>query len=429
MASDRELLREAKEHIDKQNQLIESLSEEALLVGSVIAKTDKNKLVVSTGNSMLVVNPPEGGATPGDTVWVLGSTQQVLCKASPLGIGQMVDVRAVHDAGVEIEVGGRVMLASAGDTKPAKGDRVLLDTSGCVVLAVIVKSDKPAMVPTVTPIKWDDIGGNREAKRQLIEAIELPYKHPELYASYHKKPPKGVLLWGPPGCGKTLLGKAVATAIGSTGGFISVKGPELLDPYVGVAESNIRALFRHAEEWRAKTGKPGVIFIDEADALLAARGRAHNYMGQTVVPMFLTEMQGLEESGALVILATNRPDILDPAILRDGRIDAKIEIPRPTPEDAEEILAIHVNGVPLIKECPKGMLVKMVVEDLYHGDGPEVPYSGALLEGLVAKASDHAIRRDLACGAKKATGLCPGDFAAAIKTVFETEGLTQASGG
>jgi proteasome-associated ATPase len=216
-----------------------------------------------------------------------------------------------------------------------------------------------------------------------------------------------------------MLGKAVATAVGSQGGFISVKGPEILDPYVGVSEANVRALFRHAEEWKAKSGKPAVVFVDEAEAILATRGGHHNYMGQTIVPTFLTEMQGLEESSAIVILATNRPDILDPAVIRDGRIDAKIEVPRPNEEEAVEILSIHIDSLPLGRGIQKPYLAKTVAEDLYGG--PEMPFSGALLAGLVEKASQFAIRRDIASGARRPSGLCPGDFAKAVVTVQNQE--------
>lgn len=422
MATDRELLNEAREQLKEQTALLEQLAAEALLLGNVIARSDDNKLVVSTGGEPYVVLQAQG-AQVGDTVWLLTSTKQIYKKVPHTGIGSLVDIKKVHKNGVEIDSNGRAMLVGlAKGLTVEKGDRVMLDGSGMVVVSVIAKAPKPQNVPTVEPVLWSDIGGHREAKRRIIEAIELPYKHPKLFAAYGKRPPKGILLWGPPGCGKTLLGKAIATSIGATGGFISVKGPELLDPYVGVAEANVRALFRQAE---AKAGKPGVIFVDEADALLAARGRAHNYMGQTIVPMFLTEMQGLEESGAIVILATNRADILDPAVIRDGRIDAKIEIPRPDQQDAEEILAIHIDGKPLSKECSKKYLAQTVAEDLYGiPANPPLPFSGALLEGLVAKASDHAIRRDLDCNASKPTGLCAGDFVAAMTQVCVAEGVS-----
>src|SRR5882672_4489014 len=412
MATDRELLSEAKEVIKKQNELLERLGEEALLLGSVIATTDQNKLVVTSSGESYVVLPLPGVGI-GDQVWMVPATKQIVQKVSRSGTGPLVEVkRAVEGQSIaEIDVGGRPMLVTlAKGLKVEQGDRVMLDHSGSVVVAMIEKAKKPALVPTVAPVQWHEVGGCREAKQRVIEAIELPYKHPKLFAGYGRKPPKGILFYGPPGCGKTLLGKAIATSLGSAGGFISVKGPELLDPYVGVAEANIRALFRHAEAWKAKSGKPGVIFIDEADALLAARGTAHNYMGQTIVPMFLTEMQGLEESGAIVILATNRHDILDPAIIRDGRIDAKIEIPRPDKDDAAEILAIHIDGKPLARGVAKVPMAKNVAEDLYRDGMPKLPFSGALLEGLVAKASDHAIRRDLDCKAQTPSGLCPGDF-------------------
>lgn len=209
---------------------------------------------------------------------------------------------------------------------------------------------------SIPDVKWEDIGGLEVAKADMVEAIEVPHRHKELFAYYGKKQIKGILLSGPPGCGKTMLGKAAARALadiygaaGSRTGFLYVKGPEILNQYVGQTEQTIRDMFFDAKRHKEEHGYPAIIFLDEADAILAARGTRNIGIGNTIVPQFLTEMDGMDESGAIVIIATNRPDVLDPAIVRDGRIDRKVAVVRPNEQNACAILEMNFAKVPLAK--------------------------------------------------------------------------------
>jgi len=292
--------------------------------------------------------------------------------------------------------------------------------------------------PTM-PISWDDIGGLEDAKREMIEIVELPHKFSALYKFYNKRQAKGILLWGPPGCGKTMLGKAAATAMATThktdgngAGFHYIKGPEILDKYVGVAEATIRRIFERAKKHKAQYGYPAVIFIDEADAILAKRGSGiSSDINNTIVPMFLAEMDGMEESGALVLLATNRADVLDPAVTRDGRIDRKIKVTRPTLQSAAEIFMIALKGVPVNKESPKNVLAQKASESLFSEDrllyqihtktGGTIPFTlkelvnGGMVVGIVDQAISLAIHKDIKKSAK--TGLCEEDIMIAIDKV------------
>ncbi len=194
-------------------------------------------------------------------------------------------------------------------------------------------------VPKVT---WNDIGGLEHAKQELREAVEWPLKYPELFRTLNIKPPKGILLYGPPGTGKTLLAKAVANEANAN--FISVKGPELLSKWVGESEKHVREMFR-----KARQVAPCIIFFDEIDALAPRRGMgADSHVTERVVSQLLTELDGLEElKDVVVIAATNRPDIIDPALLRPGRIERHIYIPPPDKEGRKEIFKIHLRGKPL----------------------------------------------------------------------------------
>jgi proteasome-associated ATPase len=418
MASDRELLLEAKQTIKELTDEMERLSQAALPFGIIVAHSDKKQVIAGSGGLLVV---PESKYKVGETVLLAPMTQQPFAKADYPPIGPIVEIQAVHDLGAEIAAHGEPVLVATGKHKVKQGDKVLLDPSGSVIIAV-VENNKPAYVPVVETVTWDDVGGQEEAKRLLIEAVELPRKHPKIYAHYSKAPTKGILLKGPPGCGKTMLAKAVATSIGAGSGFIAVKGPEILDPYVGVAEANVRSLFRKAEMHKATTGADAVIFIDEAEAILARRGGHHSYMEKTIVPMFLTEMDGLERSSAIVILSTNRDDLLDPAIVRDGRIDYKVEVRRPNITEAADIMTIHIGKKP-VHGASKHDIVTKAVSHLYAC--PKLPHSGALIAGVVEKAAAHAIRRDLERG--KPTGLTHEDFAHAVNVVKEQEGMQYAA--
>ena len=198
-------------------------------------------------------------------------------------------------------------------------------------------------VPTV---KWEDIGGLEDVKLELQEAVEWPLKYPEVFEHMDARPPKGILLYGPPGTGKTLLAKAVANE--SEANFISVKGPELLSKWVGESERAVREIFR-----KAKQAAPSIIFFDEIDAIAPVRGSGYgdSHVTERVISQLLTEMDGLEElRGVVVIAATNRPDIIDPALLRPGRFDKLLHVPLPDLEARKEILKIHTRKKPLAED-------------------------------------------------------------------------------
>ena len=208
----------------------------------------------------------------------------------------------------------------------------------------------------VPKVRWEDVGGLEHAKQELREAVEWPLKYPELFKTLNIKPPKGILLYGPPGTGKTLLAKAVANE--AQANFISVKGPELLSKWVGESEKHVREMFR-----KARQVAPCIIFFDEIDALAPRRGMgADSHVTERVVSQLLTELDGLEElKDVVVIAATNRPDIVDPALLRPGRIERHIYIPPPDREARREIFKIHLRGKPLGYDAED---VKIAIEEL-----------------------------------------------------------------
>ncbi|MBS7641087.1 MAG: CDC48 family AAA ATPase [Candidatus Bathyarchaeia archaeon] len=198
----------------------------------------------------------------------------------------------------------------------------------------------------VPNVRWDDIGGLHNVKLELQEAVEWPLKYPELFEHMDARPPKGILLYGPPGTGKTLLAKAVATE--SEANFISIKGPEILSKWVGESEKAVREVFR-----RAKQAAPSIIFFDEIDAIAPVRGSGYgdSHVTERVISQLLTEMDGIEElRGVVVLAATNRPDIVDPALLRPGRFDKLLYVPPPDLETRKEILRIHLRKKPLSED-------------------------------------------------------------------------------
>jgi len=227
-------------------------------------------------------------------------------------------------------------------------------------------------------VRWDDIGGLEDVKEELKEAVEWPLKYPEAFIGLGITPPKGILLYGPPGTGKTLLAKAVATE--SEANFIAIKGPEVLSKWVGESEKNIREIFR-----KARQAAPTVIFIDEIDAIAPRRGTDVNRVTDRLINQLLTEMDGIQEnSGVVVIGATNRPDIIDPALLRPGRFDRLILVPAPDEKARLEIFKVHTRRVPLAEDVSLEELAKRT-------EG----YTGADIEAVVREAAMLAMRRAL----------------------------------
>jgi SpoVK/Ycf46/Vps4 family AAA+-type ATPase len=286
-------------------------------------------------------------------------------------------------------------------------------------------------------IDWSDIVGNEEAHKAMIEAIEFPVKHGDLYKFYGKKLTKGILLKGPPGCGKTMLGKAAASVIAKLHGkqsssLMSVKATELQQPFVGQTEQIIRDIFAYARAYKALHGHQIVVFIDEADALLPSRDgigtrRAMSWE-ESNVSTFLTEMDGLEESGALVILATNRPHAIDSAVLRDGRCDRKITVRRPTEQAAKIIFQKAIESAPV--DGDRGYLVEYAMQEFFSPlrhilsiktnlgtDFMNLGHivSGAMIVGLVERAKANAFHRDIEASTR--TGITERDILAAIDSV------------
>ena len=252
-------------------------------------------------------------------------------------------------------------------------------------------------VPTV---HWTDIGGLKDVKEDLIEAVEWPLKNPEVFKRMGIRPPKGILLYGPPGCGKTLLARAVATE--SEANFITIKGPEVFSKWVGESEKAIREVFR-----KARMAAPAVIFFDEFDSLVPRRGMGYADSGvsERVISQLLTEIDGIITlEDVVVIAATNRPDIVDPAVLRPGRFDRLIYVPEPDQEAILEIFKIYTKGMPLAKDVDLSQLVTMTKN-----------YSGADIEALCREAALNALRKDI-----KAKEVSLDDFKKATEKIGPT---------
>jgi transitional endoplasmic reticulum ATPase len=249
----------------------------------------------------------------------------------------------------------------------------------------------------ITTVHWDDIGGLDGVKQHLKESVEWPLKTPEIFSRLGIKPPKGILLYGPPGCGKTLLARAVATE--SEANFISIKGPEVFSKWVGESEKAVREVFR-----KARMAAPAVIFLDEMDSLTPRRGGGFSDSGvsERVISQLLTEMDGIVTlQDIVVIAATNRPDMVDSAVMRPGRFDRLIYVPEPDEKSRLQIFKIYMKDMPLNKDVDINQLALMTKY-----------FSGADIEGLCREAAMHSLRKDI--NTKEVT---MKDFQEAIKEV------------
>ena len=439
---------EAKQAIMEMQEAIEKLTAPANRIGTLLGLPKKDIARVILGGSEYYANiDPQLDPTVlkigfsvllNDAYVVVGE----LGYSDSGPIGKIGDILPDGRLRVGQEPGGlqSVILERSTDLANARlktGDEVRIDPNFKVVLEQLEAQEvKDYFLEEVPEIPWTKIGGLEGTIQSIKDTIELPILHPELFEQFQHTAPKGFLLHGPPGCGKTLIGKATAhnlteklkTETGSDveGSFLHIKGPEILNMWLGESERKVREIFQIARDKR-KEGFLPFIFIDEAESILGTRSsfRAHN-ISNTVVPMFCAEMDGIESlQDVVIILATNRPDLIDPAILRPGRIDRKIKVRRPNKEAAKDIFGIYLTpDLPIDSEVLKSHqgdaeaaishLIEQTCEEqfdqneenkflevalrsgrrdiLYNGD----LCSGAIIASVVQRAKESAIKRAIA---------------------------------
>ncbi len=445
-------LREARDQIVSLREELNRLAEPPNTYGVFLELVDEGvaDVVVSGRKHRVVVSPAvdADALVPGQEV-MLNEALNVVASCDFETVGEIVMFKELLDDGQRALVLGhtdeervvRVAEPLRGQTVRA-GDSLLLDPRAGYVYERIPKAEVEELVLEEVPdIAYDDIGGLGNQIEQIRDAVELPYLHADLYAEHHLRPPKGILLYGPPGCGKTLIAKAVAASLARkvterTGAgegrsfFLNIKGPELLNKYVGETERHIRLVFQRARE-KASEGMPVIVFFDEMDSLFRTRGSGvSSDVENTIVPQLLSEIDGVEGlENVIVIGASNREDMIDPAILRPGRLDVKIKIERPDAQAAAEILSKYLTAdLPLHPDdlaehggnpqtCVAAMIRRAVermysdsdenrfLEVTYANGDKEVLYfkdfnSGAMLENIVSRAKKSAIKDFLANGHK-----------------------------
>jgi proteasome-associated ATPase len=466
-------IQQTRDQIAALRDEVEKLTQPPAVYGTFIEfNPDGTADIFASGRKMRVSVHP--GLDPGQVERghevVLNESFAIIGIRNPDGQGEVVSVKEVLDER-RVLVYGRAdeervveMADALRDVKLRSGDAVVLDPrSGLLVEKLVRQEAEELILEEVPDVSYADVGGLDSQIESITDAVELPYLHRALFNDYELPAPKGILLYGPPGCGKTLIAKAVANSLSQkvaemTGNrnvrsyFLNIKGPELLNKYVGETERQIRVVFQRARE-KAEEGVPVIVFFDEMDSLFRTRGTGiSSDMESTIVPQLLAEIDGVESlRDVIVIGATNREDLIDPAILRPGRLDVKIKIERPDVEGAAQIFERYLHrNLPLDQDEIRSngggdrdkalrVMIEATVSNMYRVDDDnrflEVTYqggdkeilyfkdfaSGAMIENIVRRAKKLAVKREIA---GKGRGLTTADLLASIREEFhENEDL------
>ncbi|MEN9287222.1 MAG: proteasome-associated ATPase [Actinomycetota bacterium] len=459
-------LREARDHVASLREEVEKLTQPPSAYGIVLGTNDDGTVdVLTNSRKMRVSLHPDidlHTLERGSEV-VLNESLNVVMARGAEATGEVVTLKEVLEDGVRAIVTGRgeddrvcELADSLRGMHLRSGDLLRLDTRSGLLLERLAQPEvEHLLLEEVPDISYDDIGGLDQQIEAIADAVELPFLHGDLFAEHQLPAPKGILLYGPPGCGKTLIAKAVANSLAKkvaarTGAdkgrsyFINIKGPELLNKYVGETERQIRMVFQRARE-KSEEGWPVIVFFDEMDSMFRTRGTGiSSDMESTIVPQLLAEIDGVEGlRNVIVIGATNREDLIDPAILRPGRLDVKIRIERPDAEAAKQIFARYLTSeVPIsavdvarhgdLKHAISKMIDATVeqmyattddnrfLEVTYQNGEREILYfrdfsSGAMIENIVRRAKKLAIKRLLAGGER---GVSLDDLTSSIRQEF-----------
>jgi proteasome-associated ATPase len=451
-------LREAREHITSLREEVDKLTRPPSAYGVVVGKNDDGTVdILTSGRKMRVNLHPdvEHDSLERGAEVVLNESFNVVTARSPESLGEVVTIKEVMEDGIRALVVGRADEERVCELADAlrgvhlrSGDSVRLDVRSGLLLEKLPRPEvEDLLLEEVPDITYEDIGGLDNQIEQIADAVELPFLHAELFAEYRLPAPKGILLYGPPGCGKTLIAKAVANSLArkvaaKTGDekgrsyFINIKGPELLNKYVGETERQIRLVFQRARE-KSEEGWPVIVFFDEMDSMFRTRGTGiSSDMESTIVPQLLAEIDGVEGlRNVIVIGATNREDLIDPAILRPGRLDVKIKIERPTADAARQIFARYLTDeIPIAEGELVPEMIDRTVDEMYREDTAnrflEVTYqngdkeilyykdfsSGAMIENIVRRSKKLAIKRSIAGGQR---GVALVDLLESIKQEYK----------
>jgi proteasome-associated ATPase len=466
-------IQQTRDQIAALREEVEKLTQPPAVYGTFIDFNDDGSVdIFASGRKMRVALHPAldpGQIERGNEV-VLNESFSVIGVRDSDGQGEVVTVKEVIDSR-RVLVYARAdeervveIADSLRDIKLRSGDALLLDLRSNLLTEKLVRQEAEELVLEEVPdITYADVGGLDDQIESIMDAVELPYLHRALFQDYELPAPKGILLYGPPGCGKTLIAKAVANSLSQkvaelSGNrnvrsyFLNIKGPELLNKYVGETERQIRLVFQRARE-KAEEGVPVIIFFDEMDSLFRTRGTGiSSDMESTIVPQLLAEIDGVESlRDVIVIGATNREDLIDPAILRPGRLDVKIKIERPNADAAAQIFERYLHtDLPIDEQLVLALgggdrekAVRSMIEETvtqmyriddsnrflevtYQGGDKEILYfkdfaSGAMIENIVRRAKKLAVKREIA---GKGRGLRGTDLIESIRQEFrENEDL------